>query len=180
MKVVVRTQKTPKNKASQIKKKQRDTENGLINDPHKFVLLDNAPTPPVAPDEKEIGFWKGVWWIIKGKGSENSSFATAIVAGVLSVMFNALFVVGLILTLIATAASVQFIFDMTWTMGEYLQNAGIITLMVFICGLMFMISIMFRGAANDLKHEKDRNYIIALFSGMVSFVALIISLIALK
>ena len=180
MKVAVRTQKAPKNKASRIKKKQRDTENGLINDPHKFVLLDNAPTPPVAPDEKEIGFWKGVWWIIIGKGSENSSFATAIVAGVLSVMFNALFVAGLILTLIVSVASIQSVLNMTWTIGEYIRNTGTIVLMAFICGLMFMISIMFRGAANDLKHEKDRNYIIALFSGMVSFVALIISLIALK
>ena len=177
MRVVVKTKTKHKNKGN---RKQRNNENELINDPHKFVLVDDDLYTKVAEDEKDIGFWKGTWWIIKGKGSENSSFATAIVAGVLSVGFNALFVVGLILTVILMLASAQFIWDMTWTIGEYLQNAGIITLMAFICGLMFMISIMFRGAANDLKYEKDRNYIIALFSGMVSFVALIISLIALK
>jgi NADH:ubiquinone oxidoreductase subunit 6 (subunit J) len=51
--------------------------------------------------------------------------------------------------------------------------------MALICVLLFLISVMFRGAANDIKREKDRNYIVALFSGIVSFVALIISIIAL-
>ena len=45
--------------------------------------------------------------------------------------------------------------------------------------LTFLISLLFKGAANDIKREEDRNYIVALFSGVVSFVALIISIVAL-
>jgi len=44
--------------------------------------------------------------------------------------------------------------------------------------LLFLVSVMFRGAANDMKKEKDRNYIVDLFAGVVSFVALIVSLVA--
>ena len=48
--------------------------------------------------------------------------------------------------------------------------------LVYFCLLQ---SLMFRGAANDMKQEKDRNYIIALFSGIVSFAAMVIAFVSL-
>lgn len=43
----------------------------------------------------------------------------------------------------------------------------------------FAISFILKVMSHDIKREKDRHYVLALFSGMVSFVAMIISLIAL-
>jgi hypothetical protein len=40
-------------------------------------------------------------------------------------------------------------------------------------------ALLLRASANEFDKEKDRNYIISVFSGIVSFVALIVALVAL-
>ena len=50
---------------------------------------------------------------------------------------------------------------------------------IILAVLFPMLSLIMRGIANEIGREKDKNYIIAAFSGIVSFVALIVALIAL-
>ena len=130
-------------------------------------------------EKKKIGFWKAVWLIIRGKGSDNSSFATALLSGVLSIGFNILFGLGAFVLVAAICAAIKLGIGMTWGYAYIFNNVITLAFMALICVLLFLISVMFRGAANDIKCEKDRNYIVALFSGIVSFAALIVSFIAL-
>ena len=143
------------------------------------VVQANNHEDSLNEEEKKIGFWKAVLMILCGKGSDNSSFATALLSGVLSVGFNVLFGLGVFVLAAAIWATVQQGFTMAWKCGHIFSNVVTLVFMALICVLLFLISVMFRGAANDIKREKDRNYIVALFSGIVSFVALIISIIAL-
>lgn len=131
------------------------------------------------PDGEKISFWKAVWLIIRGKGSNNSSFATALLSGILSIGFNILFGLGILVLVAAICAAIEVGIGMTWECAYIFKNVVTLACIALICVLLFLIAIMFRGAANDIKCEKDRNYIVALFSGIVSFVALIVSFVAL-
>ncbi len=134
---------------------------------------------PTKLEDKKIGFWRAVWLIIRGKGSENSSFATALLSGLLSIGFNILFGLSIFVLAAAICATVKLSFGMAWECAYIFNNVVALAFMALICILLFLISIMFRGAANDIKCEKDRNYVVALFSGIVSFVALIVAIMAL-
>ncbi|MBE7067241.1 MAG: hypothetical protein E7385_06785 [Ruminococcaceae bacterium] len=59
--------------------------------------------------------------------------------------------------------------------------SSVITLL-FILGIMVMValySILLWKSAKEVEAETDRNYIISMFSGVISFVALIVALVAL-
>lgn len=52
--------------------------------------------------------------------------------------------------------------------------------LVFLLGLFFvMVSVFTIVSAKDIDKEKDKNYVVAVFSSVVSLVALIVALIAL-
>lgn len=143
------------------------------------IIQADGIVNPTKPEGEKIGFWKAVWLIIRGKGSESSSFATALLSGVLSIGFNILFCLGMFVLGAAIYATIKSCIGMAWGCAYIFKNVVTLVFMALICILVFLISVMFRGAANDIKCEKDRNYIVSLFSGVVSFVALIISFIAL-
>ena len=54
-----------------------------------------------------------------------------------------------------------------------------IVVLASILGLLLAIALIFRCIANEIRAEKDRNYIVSVFSGLVSFAALIVALVAL-
>jgi hypothetical protein len=130
-------------------------------------------------EDSKIGFWKAVWLIIRGKASKESRFATALMSGILSVGFNFMFGFGIFFLAAIGVAFLNLLSRMVQECGYSFENIVklVFTLLMFV--LTFLISLLFKGAANDIKKEEDRNYIVALFSGVVSFVALIISIVAL-
>lgn len=139
-----------------------------------------AATPQETVEEdSKIGFWKAVWLIIRGKASKESRFATALMSGILSVGFNFMFGFGIFFLAAIGVAFLNLLSRMVRECGFSFENIVklVFTLLMFV--LTFLISLLFKGAANDIKKEEDRNYIVALFSGVVSFVALIISIVAL-
>jgi hypothetical protein len=141
----------------------------------KANRLDNA----ASKDGKKIGFWKAVWLIVCGKDSKEGVMAANLLAVMLMVGFMVLFCLGLVVLLVALLAIVQQIINMNWDSTYILSNIIVLIFEALICVFLFLITIMFKGAANDLEKEKDRNYIVSLFSGVVSFAALIVALVAL-
>ena len=75
----------------------------------------------------------------------------------------------------------QFLISANW------ENRAIIIGNIFACLLMLaliayivLLALYLFKCAKEIEKEKDRNYIIAIFSTIVAFVALIVSIIALK
>lgn len=174
MKVKVRIRANALSKASKPLTK-KDIQEAVCNG---IIAADNVTKPP-ATGEHKIGFWKAVWLIIRGKGSSDSRFATALLAGMLAMCFNALSWLGAFIFVIAISITIQQGVSMNWNCVHIFGNVVALAFETLICMLLFLIAIIFRGAANDIKQEKDRDYVVALFSGIVSFVALIVSYIAL-
>lgn len=159
----------------QRKRIKKDIQEAVCNG----ILQANAQMNSSASEEKKIGFWRTIWCIIKGKGSDGSRYTTAIFTSLLGTFFNTLAFLGLMVFIVIICSTVNQIRTWSWNCESIWGNViQLISTVVFLI-LVFLFALMFRGASNDMKQEKDRNYIIALFSGVVSFAALIVALVAL-
>lgn len=159
----------------QRKRIKKDIQEAVCNG----ILQANAQTNSSASEEKKVGFLRKIWWIIRGKGSDGSRYTTAIFTSLLGSFFDTLALLGLIAFIVIICSTVKQIRAWSWNCETIWGNIfQLISTGVFLM-LIFLFALMFRGASNDMKQEKDRNYIIALFSGVVSFAALIVALVAL-
>lgn len=124
---------------------------------------------------KKIGFWKSVWLIIRNKEPQNGMKTAYMLAEVMAGMFNIIAIIGVALFAIIIGFS---ILELDWGSGilNYISQGISVGVLLF---ASFAVSLVFRGIANEIRAEKDRNYIISVFSGFVGFAALIVALVAL-
>lgn len=141
-------------------------------------LNKTEATTNIEPKEEKVRFkfFKIVWLIIKGK-NENTGFTSGIFASFLSAGFNAMAVIGGISIVVAIVYGINYIFLMDWSAVNIIGNILHIFTCIAILFICFIMSVMLRGAANEIEKEEDRNFVIAVFSGVVSFAALIIALV---
>ena len=124
---------------------------------------------------EKTGFWKAVWLIIRNKERKNGNKTAVLLSEVMAYMFNMIAICSLILlVLIIVGIFVGF----AWSNAP-IELMKQIVILSFILGLLPAIAFVFRCIANEIRAEKDRNYIVSVFSGLVSFAALIVALVAL-
>lgn len=130
------------------------------------------------PEEK-VGFLKGIWLILSNKKDTNGVFTMSLFSMFTSLLFKVIAIIGFVLgpaiivvTICSTVESIKAGNNIFFT---------ILTAIAFIAVSIFMIVFMVIvwGASNEIDKEKDRNYVISVFSGIVSLVALIVAIIAL-
>lgn len=129
-----------------------------------------------------VDFWKAVWKLFTGKYKvEGEYWITSVFSIILSAIF---FIVGWLGFICSISMFAYFFYYaikvLSWTEAERIvQNIGSLMLELVIIFLTFLISLMMIGAGREAQKSKDKNFIVGAFSGMVSLVALIVSLIAL-
>ena len=122
----------------------------------------------------KIGFWTAIGEIILNKEDKNGKRTAFVLAEIMAYIFNFAAIVGAIFSV----GILVSIFMLEWNIS--LWSIVVQAIMIAILLLMSLsIALIFRGIANEIRAEKDRNYIISVFSGIVSFAALIVALIAL-
>lgn len=130
--------------------------------------------------EERISFWQAVKSIVKNDRSTNGNMISGILGKILSIVFNFMALLVLLFATFFLISSIQIIFAHEYLTCTDYCNAIVlgvfIVLMVILCVLL---ALLFRASANEIQAEKDREYIIALFSGLVSFVALVVAFAAL-
>lgn len=134
---------------------------------------EKSQTP--AESKNKIGFWKAVWLIIRNKEPKNGNKTAYILAEILAWIFNT-FAIGGVLVFILICFSIS---RLNWTIDAAHFIAQVVVL-VLLLGTALSISLIFRGIANEIKAEKDRNYITALFFGFSSLASLIVALVELS
>ena len=131
---------------------------------------------PSSPEEKEKnGFWRSVWRIIINKESKTGKRTAYVLAEVMSYVFNTIALLGVALFMLF---GYSVIFKLNWNV----DISKIIVQTVFCLVLLLVtaiLSLTFRAIANEIKAERDRNYITNLFFGMVAIVSLVVSVVAL-
>ena len=135
------------------------------------------------PQEQEkltfCGFFKLIYYVVFNKKQSNGTMTSGLLSGLIALAFNGLALLGLIVFVCGIVAIANIVKSCAWTSELIANNVATISLMVAFVVIVGMFSLIFRAAANEMAKEKDRNYVVAVFSGIVSFAALIVALVAL-
>lgn len=124
-------------------------------------------------------FWKMVGMIIINKKASNGQLAAGLLSVSMTALFNTLAVVAVLAMIGGIIAIVKTAFSFSWSADSFYANVITILLSCLLIVLLAVLALYFRGVANEIAAEKDRNYIVAVFSGLVSFVALIVAFVSL-
>lgn len=120
-------------------------------------------------------FLKSVWYVIRNKKSTNGELTIGVLTLIISLIFRFVSYIGFLLSISLLGTTIYKVFSFDWTGISVFNNVMTILLAVSTSVIIFMYSVMMLGASRETETEKDRNYIIALFSGVVSFVALVVA-----
>ena len=145
----------------------------IVNAQNKKDKLKTINSP-----EEKIGFCKAVWRIIVNKQKTNGTMFSGLLSSVLSFAFNVIAVLAVILSVCVVVAAINIITQMSWSINSISTNVATIAMMVMCFILSLLLALVFRASANEIAVEKDRNYIVAVFSGIVGFAALAIAFIS--
>ena len=120
---------------------------------------------------QKIGFWKKTWFVITNKTDDATVSLSMTLSGLMALFFN---IIALILLLIGLAF-------LAMVFVGFFKSFDILSLVLNISFalLLPLLALIMRGIANEIGREKNKDYIMAAFSGIVSFVALIVALVAL-
>ena len=123
---------------------------------------------------------KGIVQIIKCKNKTENALTTGFFAMIVSFLFRAVAIFG-IFAFVALMVGLDATCDkMIWEDWQIILNVFTIATTVLIGIAILLYSLVIWGSATEIENEKDKNYIISVFSGIVTFVALIVAFIALK
>ena len=124
-------------------------------------------------------FWKLVWSIIRNKESSDGTIVSGLMATAIWIAFDglAIFLVLAFFAIIFYGVYRATQFD--WLNDFSLSVLGTIIEIIGSLVCMALFALVFRAAANEIEKEKDRNFVVAVFSGWVSFAALVVACVAL-
>ena len=139
-----------------------------------IVKAQEKATEQPAPSEN-MGFWKSIWLIIRNRESQTGMRGASLLSEVIAFIFN---VMAIICVAISGIIGVWGLPRLEWQAGIF-QNIiqGLFSVLLLFISLG--VALIFRAVANEIKAEKDRDYILSVFSGILSFAALIVALVAL-
>ena len=133
-----------------------------------------------APEEGKESLLRSIARILKGKKSSDGRFLSAPFAVIISAVYRTIAIIGLIALFVLAVALVRSLTSVVWQGWAIIGNIAMIVLGIALLFSMFLYLIVFWGAANDVEQEKDKNYVINVFTGLVSLAALIVAIFALN
>lgn len=143
-----------------------------------IVRAQNKSDELTEEEDVGIGFWTSIWYIIRNKKKTNGDLLAVAMSMLMSLVFNilalAFAIVGGIL--------VFYFFKTVWDFFVERLNWDLIPYAMIYASLgcaSALLGLLMRGIANDISWENNKNYIVSVFSGIVSFAALIVALVAL-
>ena len=133
-----------------------------------------------AEAKKKENIFSAIWKILKGKKSDDGRYISAPFVVIVSLFYRIIALFGFLALIVFDIVGITSLVRSPWNeAGRIFINILSIIFIVLISICVFLFSIMFWGAANDIEYEKDKNYILGTFSGLISVAALIVAIIAL-
>lgn len=132
---------------------------------------DNIETLSVRETIKLIGL------VITNKVESNGTMTSGFLGGVMSLVFNFFAILSVVVMVLGGVMGVLVFKEIALTENSHMLNITIIVLTAVFVVIAVTIAFIFRCIANEIAKEKDRNYVIAVFSALVAFAALIVSIV---
>ena len=113
--------------------------------------------------------------VIINKVESNGTMTSGFLGGVMSFVFNVLAILSVVVMVLGGIMGVLVLKEVALTESSCMLNITIVVLTAAFVVIAATIAFIFRCIANEIAKEKDRNYVIAVFSAVVAFAALIVS-----
>ncbi|MBR4289378.1 MAG: hypothetical protein IKT52_01910 [Oscillospiraceae bacterium] len=129
---------------------------------------------------KKIGFMdaiKNIFAVIKGEKDTKGTYTVGTFSFLLFWLFKAIGGVGMFATVSLGFADVVAIISCVKTGCNDVGQICFLFIALGIIVMFFLYSVMVWGAAKEIEEEKDKNYVLAVFSGVVSFASLVVAII---
>ena len=133
----------------------------------------------VPEPEEKIGFFKKVWWIIRNKKDVHYDMLSGLFTMPITALLNSIACIGGLTFLLGIPMLIYAAAIMLWEPGRIIQQIVGVFLIAVVLIDIALLSLIIRSAANEFAREKDRDFIIAVFSAVTGLVALIVALVAL-
>ena len=118
--------------------------------------------------------------ISEDEANRNKKFTSSTLAMIISLAFRGVAILGWLIALATPVAIINMAKSFVWNeVNAVIGNVFSIAFAVALFVLLVLYSFLLWKSAKEIETEKDRNYIISVFSGIVSFAALIVALVAL-
>lgn len=129
----------------------------------------------------EIDYEKLAEAIVKAekKASETKSYTANTFAALSGLIFRGAAWIGMIFTWLFGIAGVAYLVMLDWKNVNVFTVVSSAFLIATILLLIFCLSILLLKSAKEIEGEKDRQFVVAVFSAIVSFTALVVALLAL-
>ena len=130
--------------------------------------------------QKKQSFWRGIWEIWRNKRDTDGQFMVATFSSIISVFFKtialtSIFISGALFIIGLKHCAVE----LTWTWKNAFFNSMNIVIICVMSFLALLLATTFWGASNEIEREKDKNYILSVFSGIVALLSLVVTSITL-
>lgn len=114
------------------------------------------------------------------KAIESYSSVNKSITSLTFFIMKAIELLGYLFSGLLAYSTYKFIKAAEWAdVSAIIGNIITIIFMAVICVMVGLFSYKLEHAADEIKQEKDKYYIVSIFSGLVGFVALVIAVIAL-
>ena len=114
------------------------------------------------------------------EANQSKKFTSGMFSMSVFVILRVIALLGWIIAFCLLLGSVNILTAMSWEdFSSVAKNIFQIVYTEAIVALLVLYPLMLWKSAKEIETEKDRNYIISVFSGIVSFAALIVALVAL-
>ena len=116
----------------------------------------------------------------ENEANRKKKYTSGTFAMIISLAFRGVAVLGWLIALSTLFVIINMTKSLVWNgLNVVMGNVFSIALAVALLVVLVLYSFLLWKSAKEIETEKDRNYIISVFSGIVSFAALIVALIAL-
>ena len=132
-----------------------------------------------AINNRKTNLFIAIGRILIGRRSKDGSFLSAPYVPIVSMLYRVIAIFGVVLMIAFWVTAAPMLTKLLWQGWAIAVNIIAISFMLFITFVLFLYMVMFWGAANDMEYETDKNYIMSVFSGLVSIASLIVAIIAL-
>lgn len=124
-------------------------------------------------------FFAAIGRILKGNVDTQGELTTGSFAILSAAVFKLIAIAGITFAGVFAWALGNAAIASTWIGWGILTNAIEVLAGIVMLFAIVIYSVFLWGASNEIMKEKDKNFVIAVFSGMVGFAALIVALVAL-
>ena len=117
---------------------------------------------------------------LDAEANQSKKFTSGMFSMSVLVILRVIALLGWIIAFALLLGRINTFIEMSWNnFSTILGNIFQIIYSITITVLLVLYPLMLWKSAKEIETEKDRNYIISVFSGIVSFAALIVALVAL-